>query len=332
MSQVITIYTDGACKGNPGPGGWGAILQAAGAEKELFGGVPDTTNNRMEMLAVIKGLEALTRPCEVEVYTDSRYVIQGCSEWLEGWKKRNWRTAQKEPVKNVDLWKVLDGLLGRHDVIFHWVKGHNGNRLNERADALANKGVASLKHAGQSQSAQASGVAAPVASQGALDFNSAASCLPPIRVYTDGSSRKTKTGGWGVIIINQGVETEMSGHAFETTNNRMELEGPIRALEVLPAGRPAHITTDSQYVQKGIEEWIKDWRRRGWRTASNEPVKNVDLWKQLEALCAERKVTWAWVRGHNGDPYNERADALAQFASLHAQELLGLEKIKAAMS
>lgn len=332
MSQVITIYTDGACKGNPGPGGWGVILQAAGAEKELFGGVHDTTNNRMEMMAVIKALEALTRPCEVEVYTDSDYVIKGCSEWLEGWKKRNWRTAKKEPVKNADLWQVLDGLLGRHDVIFHWVRGHSGDPLNERADKLANKGVASLKNEGQPKSDHSSNVSEPAVSQGAIEFNPIANLQPPIRVYADGSSRKTKVGGWGVIIINQGVETEMSGYALQTTNNRMELEGPIRALKALPLGRPAHITTDSQYVQKGIEEWIKDWRSRGWRTASNEPVKNLDLWKELEALCAERKVTWAWVRGHSGDHYNERADALAQFASLHAQELLGLEKIQAAMS
>jgi ribonuclease HI len=230
------------------------------------------------------------------------------------------------------LWKVFDEQLGRHDVVFHWIKGHNGDPMNERADKLANKGVASLKRDGQPKVVSVEKAPDPAGQQSALEFNPVTSIQPAIRVYTDGSSRKSKTGGWSAVIINQGVESELSGWAFETTNNRMELEGPIRALKELPPGRPAHITTDSEYVQKGIEEWIKDWVRRGWRTAGGDPVKNKDLWVQLQALCAERKVTWSWVRGHSGDHYNERADELAQVASLHAQELLGLEKIKAAMS
>lgn len=328
MANVVVIHTDGACKGNPGPGGWGVILQLAGVEKELFGGEEHTTNNRMEMMAVIKALEALTRPCEVALTTDSQYVIKGVSEWLEGWKKRNWRTASKEPVKNADLWKVLDSLLSRHDVVFNWVKGHSGDPMNERADKLANKGVASLRQNKGSQAKDQS--PKPADGQASLNFKPADS-LPPIRVYADGSCRKSKAGGWGVITIDQGVEQEFSGYALETTNNRMELQGPIEALKLLPPGRAAHITTDSQYVQKGIEEWIKDWRRRGWRTASNEPVKNVGLWKELEALCEERTVTWKWVKGHAGDHYNERADNLAQEASLHAQTLMALEKIKAAL-
>jgi ribonuclease HI len=332
MSQVITIHTDGACKGNPGPGGWGVILQTNGAEKELFGGEHDTTNNRMEMTAVIQALQALSRPCAVELYTDSEYVIKGSSEWLPAWKKRNWRTAKKEPVKNADLWKLIDEQLGRHDVVFHWVRGHSGHALNERADALANKGVASLKKDGASRPALIERAPAPDVGQGTLEFNPVITVQPSIRIYADGSSRKTKAGGWGVVIINHGVETEMSGWSFDTTNNRMELEGPIQALQALPVGRSAHITTDSEYVQKGIEEWIKDWRKRGWRTSSNKPVKNVDLWVKLETLCAERKVSWAWVKGHSGDHYNERADGLAQEASLHAQGLLALEKIKAAMA
>lgn len=140
----ITIYTDGACKGNPGPGGWGAILRSAGhVEKELFGGELLTTNNRMEMTAVIEALSALKRPCDVALYIDSKYVLQGITEWLPGWKSRGWKTAAKQPVKNVDLWQKLDALVntGGHAIEWCWVKGHAGDPGNERADALANLGV-----------------------------------------------------------------------------------------------------------------------------------------------------------------------------------------------
>jgi ribonuclease HI len=143
----IVIYTDGACKGNPGPGGWGALLRAAdGAEKELCGGEPDTTNNRMEMMAVIEALSALKRPCHVILFVDSQYVLKGMTEWLHGWKAKGWRTAAKQPVKNVDLWQRLDALVhqSEHRIEWQWVKGHAGDPGNERADALANRGVEQL--------------------------------------------------------------------------------------------------------------------------------------------------------------------------------------------
>ena len=138
----IDIFTDGACKGNPGPGGWGALLVMGEREKELFGGEPGTTNNRMELKAVIEALNALTRPCEVVVHTDSQYVQKGISEWIHGWKARGWKTAAREPVKNVDLWQALDAAQARHKLEWRWVRGHNGHAGNERADALANRGVA----------------------------------------------------------------------------------------------------------------------------------------------------------------------------------------------
>jgi ribonuclease HI len=138
---AVEIFSDGACKGNPGVGGWGALLRMNGSEKELFGGEPNTTNNRMELMAVIQALTALTRPCEVLIHTDSQYVMKGMMEWIEGWKAKGWKTAAKQPVKNDDLWKTLDKLVAMHDVDWRWVRGHSGHPENERADQLANRGV-----------------------------------------------------------------------------------------------------------------------------------------------------------------------------------------------
>lgn len=137
----VVIYADGACKGNPGPGGWGAWLTMGGHEKEMCGGELLTTNNRMELTAVIRALQALKRPCQVKIYTDSVYVQKGITEWMTGWKARNWRTSDKKPVKNEDLWRELDQTVQPHNIEWLWVKGHAGNAGNERADALANQGV-----------------------------------------------------------------------------------------------------------------------------------------------------------------------------------------------
>jgi len=145
LVKHIEIYTDGACSGNPGPGGWGALLRYGKHEKELFGGEADTTNNRMELTAAIIALESLKQACRVDLYTDSTYVRSGITEWLHGWKARNWRTAAKKPVKNEDLWRRLDEAAARHDVTWHWVKGHAGHEENERADALARKGIETVR-------------------------------------------------------------------------------------------------------------------------------------------------------------------------------------------
>jgi ribonuclease HI len=138
---IVEIFTDGACKGNPGVGGWGALLRSQGKERELFGGEAHTTNNRMELLAAIASLEALNRPCQVRLHTDSKYVQQGISSWIHGWKQRGWKTADKKPVKNEDLWRRLDLLAAQHEIEWIWVKGHAGHHGNERADNLANRGV-----------------------------------------------------------------------------------------------------------------------------------------------------------------------------------------------
>nr|MBL8454944.1 ribonuclease HI [Zoogloeaceae bacterium] len=147
--ESLDIYTDGACSGNPGPGGWGAIMRSGGHEKEIWGGEPHTTNNRMELTAVIQALACLKRPVAARVHTDSQYVQKGISEWIHGWKKRGWLTAAREPVKNVDLWKALDEAADTHRIDWIWVKGHAGHPENERADALARKGVDAVRASGK---------------------------------------------------------------------------------------------------------------------------------------------------------------------------------------
>ncbi|HLK80581.1 MAG TPA: ribonuclease HI [Xanthobacteraceae bacterium] len=147
----VTIHTDGACSGNPGPGGWGVILQWGGHTRELKGGEPHTTNNRMELMAAIMALETLKRPCEVDLHTDSQYLRQGITDWLRGWKRNSWRTADRKPVKNVDLWQRLDAAASRHTVHWHWVRGHAGHDLNERADELARQAIAEIRAAAQGE-------------------------------------------------------------------------------------------------------------------------------------------------------------------------------------
>jgi ribonuclease HI len=143
---AVEVFTDGACRGNPGPGGWGVILRYANREKELYGGEPVTTNNRMELTAVIRALEALKRRCHVRIVTDSQYVRNGMTQWIHNWKRNGWRTADRKPVKNAELWQCLDDLVQKHDVDWEWVKGHSGHPENERADALANRGIDELNH------------------------------------------------------------------------------------------------------------------------------------------------------------------------------------------
>ena len=143
MKQVI-MYTDGACRGNPGPGGWGAFITYEGASKEIFGGKPDATNNQMELSAAIEGMVALKEPCQIDLFTDSKYVMDGITQWIHNWKKNNWRTAAKKDVKNKELWQKLDELINFHQVQWHWVKGHSGDEGNEMADLLANKGIDSI--------------------------------------------------------------------------------------------------------------------------------------------------------------------------------------------
>jgi ribonuclease HI len=152
IAQHVVVHTDGACSGNPGPGGWGAILQWGDHQKELKGGEPHTTNNRMELTAAIMALESLKRPCAVDLHTDSEYLRQGITGWINNWKRNGWKTSDRKPVKNVDLWQLLDAALARHKVNWHWVRGHSGHDLNERADELARAAIAEMRTAARDRS------------------------------------------------------------------------------------------------------------------------------------------------------------------------------------
>lgn len=264
---IVTIYTDGACDPNPGPGGWAAILRFGTRQKEINGGEPDTTNNRMELRATIEAFAELTRPCIVELYTDSEYLRKGVTEWLPRWQAQKWRTRRKRPVANKDLWEALSSAIQPHEVRWRWVKGHAGHSLNERADSLARAAITRA------------------------DFT-----LPEtmaIRMFTGASCSGTHgPGGWAVVIRNQEEISTLSGSESSTTSNRLQLLAAARALSNSPSGQRINIYTPSDYVQRGASQWLPAWQRRNWKTKSGQPVKNRDLWQEIAKRCVANDVHW----------------------------------------
>lgn len=275
--EQVTIYSDGGADPNPGIGGWAAILRSGKHEKVLTGNHPDTTNNRMELQAAIAALEALSRPCHVDFYTDSQYVRQGITRWIEGWAKRRWRSETGRPIANVDLWKRLRELSQEHEIEWHWVRGHSGNRFNERVDELAR--TARLK-------------ITPELSLGRD--------VP--RLYVRASvSGNPGPGGWGVVLEEDDETQQWSGSEPATTNNRMELRAAIEGLRMLPEGTPLQLFTSSDYVYQGATSWINGWRRRKWVKQGGQPVANADLWQELDQLMGERTVRWVNAKGKGED-------------------------------
>lgn|SRR5947209_11841035 len=272
----VTIYTDGGADPNPGTGGWAAILldRASGKVKELSGGEPRATNNRMELTAAIRGLESLKRRCRVQLFTDSQYLRKGITQWLPGWIARGWRRKDGE-LQNEDLWRRLAELIQLHEVKWDWIKGHAGNRLNERADELATQEIRKLRGRGA-----APALAAPADAEVFL------------RVSCSG-----KRGGWAALVRKGGEETILSGGLSGTTPNQLDLLGAIAALESLPPGTSVAVHTGSDYLRNGAARWIEGWRRRGWKTQEGQPVQNRDLWERLERAMAARRVTWPEVKG-----------------------------------
>ena len=269
----VIIYSDGGSDPNPGIGGWAAILRFGEHEKVLTGNDPEATNNRMELTAAIRALEALKRPCDIDFYTDSEYLRKGITEWIDGWAASGWKKKGKS-IQNVDLWQALWPLVKTHEIEWHWVKGHSGNEFNERVDKLARD--ARLE----------------ITPGDVIDQN-----VP--RLYLRSSCKGNPgPGGWGAVL-EEGSETEQaSGSETQTTNNRMEITAAIEGLLLLPPNSEVQIFTTSDYLYQGITQWIRNWRKRNWMKKDGEqPVANSDLWQALDKLAENYTIRWINAKG-----------------------------------
>ena len=269
----MIIYSDGGSDPNPGIGGWAAILRFGEHEKVLKGNDPEATNNRMELTAAIRALEALKRPCYITFYTDSEYLRKGITQWIDGWAANNWKKKGKS-IHNVDLWQTLWPLVKTHEIEWHWVKGHSGNEYNERVDKLAR--AARLE----------------ITPDDVID--------PHIPCLYLRSSCKGNPGpgGWGVVL-EEGEDTEqLSGSEPQTTNNRMEITAAIEGLLLLSPGSDVQVFTTSDYLFQGITQWIRNWRKRNWMKKGGEkPVANSDLWQALDKLADNYAIRWINAKG-----------------------------------
>lgn len=285
---ALVIYTDGGASPNPGPGGWAAvILEPGGDPRELAGGAPSTTNNRMELQAAISALANLSEPSAVDLYTDSQYVRQGITSWLARWRAQGWRRRDGGAVKNVDLWRRLEGLNRRHRVHWHWVKGHAGNEWNERVDELASAEIA----------ARGGGAAAEPDSEAEIPPGSA-------RIFLKVRCVRGR-GVWAADLETADGVDQRTGSASETTPNRLELTCVLDLLSELPAGQPAAVYTGSDYLRRGASLWIHSWKRNRWRTKTGAQVKNAELWHRLDRQLEARRVVWPAPAGDAADRLTE---------------------------
>jgi ribonuclease HI len=259
----ISIYTDGGADPNPGPGGWAAILLHPEKKKELSGGDPDTTNNRMELTAAIKALEALKDPCRIDFYTDSEYLRKGITEWIDGWKAHGWQSGKK-PIKNVDLWKRLDALRQNHDIEWQWVKGHAGNEYNERADQLASAAIPREVMQVDPDAVQ-------------------------IYLRIAGPAKGTQgTCGWAAGLLSAEVPEIIQGAHRDTTVNGFTLYAVLQILEQIRPEDTVQFFTNNSYLFDGITKWVNGWRKGGWV----KPEKFKSEWQQLDQLNQSREIKW----------------------------------------
>ena len=289
----VDVYTDGGCDPNPGPGGWGAVIRWKDGENDrewlLSGNDPDTTNNRMELhaaSAALTLLEGLLGRCQVDIHTDSQYLRQGITEWLDDWIGRGWRTSDKQPVKNQDLWRVLHRLTQAHDVTWHWLKGHAGHPLNERADQLA----AQARQALRRRQPSLPGPDAPSVRQPADHW-------PTVEICVKASCRGAQgQGGWGAVLRMEGHTKSLSGGEPTTTANAMLIRGATEALRALT--KPCRVTlrSDAKYLIQGASQWVRGWQSRGWQTRDGRPVANRAAWEALLEAAHPHHVTWLQVK------------------------------------
>ncbi len=286
----VTIYTDGGCRPNPGPGGWGAVLLFPGSDpRELSGGKPKATNNRMELVAAIEALGALAEPHRVELVTDSSYLKKGITEWLPVWLSKGWKTAGKKTVKNRDLWQELEKAMEIHDVTWRWTKGHAGNRWNEVADQLASAAIPRAP--------------LPVDDRKAVHLFCAVAY-----------SGKKQVGAWGVALRFADHEKAYSGRVAGASPNRLHLLSAISGLQELKRPVRLHLYTVSDYLKDGATSWIPGWRQRGWTTRDGKPVSHRDLWQRLDELVRRHDVRWHVVDGKAPPEDLEYARQLAKDA------------------
>ena len=283
----VIIYTDGACDPNPGPGGWAAVLRSGQHEKVLTGHEPRTTNNRIELQAVIAALNALKMPSHVVLHTDSTYVQKGVTDYLAHWKARNWQTAGKRAVANQDLWQALDEALQRHQIEWVWVKGHAGDPLNERVDRLA----------------------VSMIPRSALPLDDAQA----IHIFT-GVSCSGTMGGWAVMIRQGAAMQELSGFEENTSANRLHLLAAQKGLEAAPAGSIVHLYTPSDYAAQGATQWVKNWAAHSWRTKEGQPVKHREVWQAIVNASQGRQVKWHSLKDEVRPAESQQAETLARQA------------------
>ncbi len=285
----VDIYTDGGCDPNPGPGGWGAVLVAGLQTKELSGADPATTNNRMELTAAIRALASLRTPCRVSLYTDSQYLRRGITEWVAGWQAHGWLKANGRPVENVDLWQELVVQVGRHEMAWHWVRGHRGNPLNERADTLATAARRKLL-AGELPIEGVGGASRRPRTKSAA----AAATLPAYTLYARGCALGVPgPGGYAATLVpGAGAARTISGGWPLATANVMELWAVIAGLRGLRQRSQVTVCTRSKYVFEGATRWMADWERRNWHTRQGHPVKNREIWEELGKVMGDHDVRW----------------------------------------
>lgn len=287
LMEDVTIYSDGGADPNPGIGGWAAILRSGDHERVLTGSEPKTTNNRMELMAAISALRALKRPCRVSFHTDSQYVRRGITEGVSKWSAAGWITKSGRPVPNADLWRELQALAARHDITWHWVRGHSGEAGNEAVDRLARE--------------------ARLAITPRVDLKTG---VP--RLYLRASCRGNPGPGAWAVALQDGDDWETaSGGEPSTTNNRMELMAAIEGLLLLSPGSAAQVFTTSDYLYQGATQWLVGWKRGNWIKKDGQPVANGDLWRLLDDLSGRYRVEWVNAKGQRLEGLERAGRALS---------------------
>ena len=303
-----SVYIEAYSKRTPGPGGWAVCIYEEGKEpRELSGGYQKTTYNRLQIISLIKALQALQKGCTVDIYSRSEYVCNAIAKrWLSLWEQTNWMNREKQPIKNRDLWQIMVSLVPNFTITMHFVKVPTVE--SSRCELLAKEG--SNGNQLEIDNAYPGGDGSSLRSHKKLNDNA-----ETVTIHTDGSCLGNPgPGGWACVIQRNGEKPiELSGGFRKTTNNRMEILSVIEALSALDTPSYVELFSDSQYVCNAIEKrWLKSWLRNNWMTAARKPVKNQDLWRRLNELLESHSVSFFWLRGHAGQKQNERCDALAK--------------------